>query len=307
MPTPLVVREARPDEHEAVGRLTVQVYEAGGWANPEYVPTLQDAAGRAAAATVLVAVEDDGSADERLVGAVAVATRGGEYAEQAGPGDAVVRMLVADPAVRGRGIGEALMRACLDRARADGCVRVRLSSQPDMVAAHRLYARLGFVRVPELDWRPLPEVELLAYVLELPDLQRFVDAQDADGTYDAALRELRAGRKQTHWMWFVFPQLAGLGRSPTARHFALSGPAEARAYLAHPVLGDRLRACAAALTALATADPVAVLGPVDAQKLSSSMTLFARVAPDEPVFGQVLEQFFGGQEDPATVRLLDPS
>ena len=136
------------------------------------------------------------------------------------------------------------------------------------------------------------------------DLRRFVDAQDAGGTYDAALAELRRGRKTSHWMWFVFPQLAGLGRSSTARHYALRGTDEARAYLAHPALGARLRSCAQALTALPTCDPVAVLGSVDAQKLRSSMTLFALVEPDEPVFGEVLDRCFGGRDDPLTRELL---
>ena len=134
-------------------------------------------------------------------------------------------------------------------------------------------------------------------------LQRFVEAQDRDGTYDQALRELRAGRKRSHWMWFVFPQVAGLGRSGTAQHYAVSGLEEARAYLAHPVLGARLRECAAALTGLGDADPVAVFGPVDAQKLRSSMTLFAAVS-DEPVFRAVLAQYFGGTEDDATTARL---
>jgi len=138
-------------------------------------------------------------------------------------------------------------------------------------------------------------------------LQRFVDAQDGGGTYDAALRELRAGRKRSHWMWFVFPQIAGLGRSATAQHYAISGLDEARAYLAHPVLGPRLVECAAALTALDGTDPVTVLGGVDAQKLRSSMTLFARAAAtaeQREVFTAVLDQYFDGQEDPETVRLL---
>jgi uncharacterized protein (DUF1810 family) len=136
------------------------------------------------------------------------------------------------------------------------------------------------------------------------DLQRFVDAQDSGGTYDAALRELRAGRKTSHWMWFVLPQVAGLGRSETASYYALSGLEHARAYVAHPVLGPRLRECAQALLALEQSDPAAVLGPVDAQKLRSSMTLFALAAPDEPVFGQVLDRCFGGERDPLTERLV---
>lgn len=136
------------------------------------------------------------------------------------------------------------------------------------------------------------------------DLQRFVAAQDADGTGERALAELRRGSKRTHWMWFVLPQLAGLGRSEQSRRYAVSGLAEARAYLAHPVLGPRLRACAAALTALEAGDADAVLGPVDGQKLRSSMTLFARAAPAEPVFREVLEKYFDGQEDPATLTGL---
>ena len=139
------------------------------------------------------------------------------------------------------------------------------------------------------------------------DLQRFVEAQDAGGAHETALAELRAGRKRTHWMWFVLPQLAGLGSSAMARRYALSGLAEARAYRAHPVLGPRLLACAAAL---ADADPAlapdaaTVLGPVDAAKLRSSMTLFARAAPDEPVFAAVLDRYFGGEADPATLSRL---
>ena len=134
-------------------------------------------------------------------------------------------------------------------------------------------------------------------------LDRFVDAQDAGGVHDQALAELRAGRKTSHWMWFVFPQIAGLGRSPTAQHFAISGADEARAYLAHPVLRPRLVEAATVLLDQPARDAVAVLGPIDAQKLRSSMTLFARAAPDEPVFGRVLDEFFGG-EDAATIRRL---
>ena len=134
------------------------------------------------------------------------------------------------------------------------------------------------------------------------DLQRFVDAQAQ--TYDQALAELRAGEKRTHWMWFVFPQVAGLGRSGMAQRFAISGLEEARAYLSHPTLGRRLVESARALTALDTADPERVLGQVDAQKLRSSMTLFARAAPDEPVFREVLDHYFAGDEDEGTTGRL---
>ena len=133
------------------------------------------------------------------------------------------------------------------------------------------------------------------------DLERFVTAQR--GTYEAALAELRAGHKRGHWMWFVFPQVAGLGSSPTARRYAISGLAEARAYLAHPVLGARLVEAGRALLSLPGDDPVAVVGPVDALKLRSSMTLFAQ-ASDEPAFRQVLDKFYDGSEDTATLTRL---
>ena len=134
------------------------------------------------------------------------------------------------------------------------------------------------------------------------DLQRFVDAQAQ--TYDQALAELRAGQKRTHWMWFVFPQVAGLGRSGMAQRFAISGLPEARAYLSHPTLGRRLVESARALTALDTDDADAVFGPVDGMKLRSSMTLFARASPDEPVFREVLDHYFGGALDEATLARL---
>jgi uncharacterized protein (DUF1810 family) len=136
-------------------------------------------------------------------------------------------------------------------------------------------------------------------------LERFVAAQDAGGTYDAALAELRAGAKRGHWMWFVFPQIAGLGLSPTARRYAIGSLAQARAYLEHPVLGPRLRACAAALAELdGPDDPERILGGIDALKLRSSMTLFARAAPGESVFTSVLARYYGGALDDATLARI---
>ncbi|QGG40532.1 DUF1810 domain-containing protein [Aeromicrobium yanjiei] len=134
------------------------------------------------------------------------------------------------------------------------------------------------------------------------DLQRFVDAQD-NGTYERAVAELRDGHKTTHWMWFVFPQVAGLGRSETAVRFAVSGRDEASAYLDHPVLGPRLLECAALMTEV-EGSATDVLGGVDAQKLQSSMTLFAAVADDPAPFRAVLDGLFGGQDDPATLDRL---
>jgi len=139
-------------------------------------------------------------------------------------------------------------------------------------------------------------------------LARFVAAQDKGGTYERALSELRSGRKRTHWMWFVFPQLAGLGRSSISSRYAIGSLAEARAYLAHPVLGPRLQACAEALDSLERADASQILGDLDALKLRSSMTLFARSGgstggPDN-AFERVLGRYFDGIADPATEALL---
>jgi uncharacterized protein (DUF1810 family) len=136
------------------------------------------------------------------------------------------------------------------------------------------------------------------------DLERFVAAQDAGGTYPRAVAELRAGRKTSHWMWFVFPQIAGLGRSPVSQAFAISSLEEARAYLAHPVLGPRLIECATIVAQTPGRTAEQIFGGIDALKLRSSVTLFLRAAPDEPAFGEVLARYFDGQPDPATDRLL---
>jgi uncharacterized protein (DUF1810 family) len=131
-----------------------------------------------------------------------------------------------------------------------------------------------------------------------------VAAQDQGGTYDAVVAELRSGRKRSHWMWFVFPQIAGLGQSPISRRYAISSLAEAQAYLAHRVLGPRLVECARIVSGLPAASAEDIFGAVDAMKLRSSMTLFARADPENPVFGAVLDTYFGGQADEATDRLL---
>jgi uncharacterized protein (DUF1810 family) len=137
------------------------------------------------------------------------------------------------------------------------------------------------------------------------DLQRFRDAQGHGGTYTTALAELRAGRKRSHWIWFVFPQIDGLGSSPMARCYAIRSLDEARAYLADDVLGPRLHECCQALLTLDPgADADAVLGGIDALKLRSSMTLFALAAPHEPVFNQVLDRYYDGHRDAVTERIL---
>jgi uncharacterized protein (DUF1810 family) len=132
------------------------------------------------------------------------------------------------------------------------------------------------------------------------NLQRFVAAQDSGGTYERAVAELRRGRKTSHWMWFVFPQIAGLGSSQMSRTYAIASLDEARAYLRHPVLGPRLLECARVVAASPTATAEDLFGGIDAQKLRSSMTLFLRADPTQPVFQQVLDRYFDGQPDAAT-------
>ena len=135
------------------------------------------------------------------------------------------------------------------------------------------------------------------------DLDRFRDAH-AD-TFDQALAEIRDGRKVSHWMWFIFPQIAGLGRSSTAQFYALADLDEARAFLADPVLGKNLRAISEALLTLAGKCSAAeIFGPVDAMKLKSSMTLFAHAAPEAPIFSEVVQAFFDGEEDSLTLALI---
>ena len=133
-------------------------------------------------------------------------------------------------------------------------------------------------------------------------LDRFLDAQRGD--YAAALAEVRRGRKTSHWMWYIFPQIAGLGQSSTARYYSIRDLEEAREYYAHPVLGQHLREISGALLELRGSDPVAVFGGIDSMKLKSSMTLFALAAPDDPIFQQVLDKYYGGEQDALTLRIL---
>jgi uncharacterized protein (DUF1810 family) len=135
------------------------------------------------------------------------------------------------------------------------------------------------------------------------DLERFVTAQEP--VYAQVLTELRQGHKTSHWVWFIFPQISGLGHSPISEHFAIGSLEEARAYLTHPLLGPRLRECASTVLALKDRTAEGVLGPIDARKLRSCMTLFHRAAPGEPVFSQVLDHWFAGTADPMTDARLE--
>ena len=136
------------------------------------------------------------------------------------------------------------------------------------------------------------------------NLERFVAAQNAGHTYDHAVEELRRGRKTSHWMWFVFPQVAGLGHSYMSRKYAITSLEEARAYLRHPVLGPRLRECAAIVANSAAKTAREIFGDIDTMKLQSSMTLFLRADPADPVCQRVLDRYFDGRPDSATDRLL---
>ena len=134
------------------------------------------------------------------------------------------------------------------------------------------------------------------------DVERFVRAQA--GVYGGVVDELRRGRKTSHWIWFIFPQIAGLGRSATSQHYAIGSLDEARAYAAHPVLGARLRECASLLLAVEGRSAADTLGELDAVKVRSSMTLFERAVPDEPLFGRVLDELYGGVRDATSIELI---
>jgi uncharacterized protein (DUF1810 family) len=135
------------------------------------------------------------------------------------------------------------------------------------------------------------------------DLRRFVDAQDR--VYDTVLAELRSGAKRSHWIWFVFPQLRGLGHSATAQHYGIGSLAEARAFVAHPVLGPRLRECTGLVEAIDGRSADDIFGWPDTLKVRSSMTLFTLATDDNSAFRGVLDKFYSGEPDPATVELLN--
>jgi uncharacterized protein (DUF1810 family) len=134
------------------------------------------------------------------------------------------------------------------------------------------------------------------------DLDRFLEAQE--DAYDTALDELKAGRKRSHWIWFVFPQMAGLGHSPTAQHYGIRSLEEAQAYLAHPILGARLHECLKVLQLLETNDAREVFGDLDAMKFRSSLTLFAEADPGDAIIEAALDRWFGGVKDEKTLQLL---
>ena len=133
-------------------------------------------------------------------------------------------------------------------------------------------------------------------------LCRFIDAQESE--YRSALAEIEAGRKESHWMWYVFPQYDGLGFSPTSKHYAIKSPEEAEAYLGHPVLGPRLGECVEALLAVTGRSADEIFGSPDDMKLKSCMTLFAHISPEGSAFEQVLDKYFDGHRDLTTLELI---
>jgi GNAT superfamily N-acetyltransferase len=162
----VLIRPARPDEYDAIGELAVRVYLAEGytWTGSHYLQVLRDTTTRAEKAELMVAVD----AEDHLLGTVTYAGHGSPYAEHVGsPEEASFRMLVVAPEARGQGVGEALVRWCVERARSSGARSLRLSTLAGMTAAGRLYLRLGFVRTPERDWHPEPDVDLITYGLEI--------------------------------------------------------------------------------------------------------------------------------------------
>ncbi len=136
------------------------------------------------------------------------------------------------------------------------------------------------------------------------DLERFVIAQNDNGTFERALSELRQGHKKCHWMWFIFPQFKGLGQSSESRYFAIASIDEARAYVAHALLGPRLLKCAEAISSDDSPTAEEIFGGIDVKKLRSSLTLFMHAVPDEPIFAQLLQKHFSGIADSATEGLI---
>ena len=159
-----IIRSAQPEEFDRIGSLTADIYVSEGYVGPDsdYVNVIRDAAARARGAELLVGILDDA-----VIGTVTYCVHASPWAQVTDPGESEFRMLAVSPQARGHGLGEALVRACVDRSRRDGCTTLRLSTEPVMHAAHRIYTRLGFVRTPDRDWSPVPGVDLLTYALTL--------------------------------------------------------------------------------------------------------------------------------------------
>ncbi len=182
-----------------------------------------------------------------------------------------------------------------------------MSSSGHGVYGRKLTTKAGFsrfsVRSGVLKRRAAPDKTDGNMPMAKLDLDRFLAAQDG-GVYRRALRELQAGAKETHWMWFIFPQMDGLGSSPTARRYALRSREEASAYLNHDILGHRLREVTQAMLSHAKGSALDILGTPDDLKFCSSMTLFAALSPPGSLFEKALQRFYGGQTDPRTLALI---
>lgn len=242
------------------------------------------------------------AADGRVVASASVVKewsnfRGGHYWW--------IQSLFVDPAHRGSGLVDRLLAHLTDAAAEGGALDLRLYARASNHRALHVYRRCGFETAPyALMTRRVRPGAPRAGAADPHDLDRFVTAQASD--YARALSEIRAGRKRSHWMWYVFPQYDGLGRSATSRRYAIRSLDEARAYLRHPVLGPRLVECAEAVVALAAPSASAVFPPPDDLKLRSCATLFAAVTPAGSVFARLLGRFFEGHPDAETLRLIGP-
>lgn len=226
-----------------------------------------------------------------------------------GPLPGYIQTVAVSPEHRGRGIGSQLLAFAETRIFAKA-PNVFLCVSTFNADARRLYERSGYVFVGELkNYLVAGHGELLFRKTRGPlsefndpfDLDRFVQAQTAD--YDRALAELRDGRKRSHWMWYVFPQIEGLGHSQISRRYSIKSAGEARAYLDHPILGPRLRECGAVVQSIAGRSALEIFGSPDDMKLRSCATLFARVSDDD-IFEQLIRKYFNGEHDKETLRLL---
>lgn len=292
------IQRARPEDAETLHAIQMRAFDEEGRLSedrdiPPLTEPIADIAHHIREQTVLVAREG-----ERIVGAARGLVEGAVC---------TLRGVIVEPDCQGRGIGAALLRA-IEAAHPD-VVRFDLTTNTLVPGNVAFYERHGYQVVERTKYKArivLAQMSKPGPGADPFDLQRFVEAQA--GNYAEALQELRAGRKRTHWSWYVFPQVRGLGTSPMSVRYAIAGLPEARAYLAHPVLGPRLRECVEAMNSHSGKSAEDILGEVDAMKFHACVTLFARVSDLGTPFLAALTRFFGGRQHEATrERLSEPS
>ncbi len=290
----ITIQRATPDDAKALHAIQMRAFaEEGRLCGMTDIPPLteplDDIERHIRTQTALAAREGD-----RIVGGVRGLVEGDAC---------TIRALVVEPDRQGQGIGKSLLAAL--EAAIPPVRRIDLTTNTIVPGNVAFYERHGYLVVGHTRYTDrivLAHMSKNVGSADPFDLGRFLDAQAAN--YADALAELRAGRKRTHWSWYVFPQLRGLGSSAMSVRYAISGLEEARAYLAHPVLGPRLRDCVGAMNAHAGIDAAAILGEVDAMKFHACVTLFARVAGPGSPFHAALDRHFAGTPNPATLALL---